>query len=501
MDYRTIWPVRCLVVVALNLFPGFAAEAAVFVVNDTVDFVDALPADGVCSTEVGSCSLRAAVMESNASPGTDQIIVPAGTYPLDLLEEFGGNQLDEAGDLDLLDDVVLTGSNASVTFIEARGIVVEQVNGRGDRLFDVHAGVDATLERVTIQGGRFLYNESQYPGAGIANRGILRIFESTVRYNMADPADAGGLMNHAGAILIVRRSAIVDNYGDDCGGIDNNGSAQLENVTMSGNNGYLGGAICTGGLDSLMILSSTITRNSSNVGDWAPSIDGAAIVGSSIIAGNGDCSDPEFCIADCGIAQSLGKNLIGTDCSGVVWKASDLHGSGTTRIDARLADLALNGAGTPSHAPLPGSPAIDHVFLGGECAATDQRGVARPQDGNGDGIEQCDVGAFEVDRQCANGLDDDGDGYVDFGADPGCTSFAGPTEISRCQDGRDNDGDGKIDHDGGAAYNGAVAFAGIDPQCAGKPWFGAESSGCGLGAELALALTLWRARLRRTRGR
>jgi hypothetical protein len=29
------------------------------------------------------------------------------------------------------------------------------------------------------------------------------------------------------------------------------------------------------------------------------------------------------------------------------------------------------------------------------CERTDQRGVARPQDGNGDGLARCDIGAFE----------------------------------------------------------------------------------------------------------
>src|SRR5438093_10574702 len=29
------------------------------------------------------------------------------------------------------------------------------------------------------------------------------------------------------------------------------------------------------------------------------------------------------------------------------------------------------------------------------CETTDQRGVARPQDGNGDGLARCDIGAFE----------------------------------------------------------------------------------------------------------
>jgi hypothetical protein len=51
---------------------------------------------------------------------------------------------------------------------------------------------------------------------------------------------------------------------------------------------------------------------------------------------------------------------------------------------------------------LTGSPAIDagNPAAPGStalaCPATDQRGVARPQDGNSDGQAVCDIGAFEL---------------------------------------------------------------------------------------------------------
>ena len=53
---------------------------------------------------------------------------------------------------------------------------------------------------------------------------------------------------------------------------------------------------------------------------------------------------------------------------------------------------------------------------------------------------------------CADGDDDDGDGKVDFPADPGCSSAADPTEqtstITQCSDGVDNDtpADGAADY-------------------------------------------------------
>ena len=44
---------------------------------------------------------------------------------------------------------------------------------------------------------------------------------------------------------------------------------------------------------------------------------------------------------------------------------------------------------------LAGSPAIDAADAAA-CPATDQRGVARPQDGDDDGEALCDIGAFEL---------------------------------------------------------------------------------------------------------
>ena len=51
--------------------------------------------------------------------------------------------------------------------------------------------------------------------------------------------------------------------------------------------------------------------------------------------------------------------------------------------------------------------------------------------------------------QCSDGRDNDGDGSVDYPADPGCTSGSDDTEApnpTQCDDGVDNDGDGSVDY-------------------------------------------------------
>jgi hypothetical protein len=49
--------------------------------------------------------------------------------------------------------------------------------------------------------------------------------------------------------------------------------------------------------------------------------------------------------------------------------------------------------------------------------------------------------------ECSDGIANDGDGLVDFGEDPQCTSEWDDTErLTECEDGIDNDGDGDVDY-------------------------------------------------------
>ena len=81
----------------------------------------------------------------------------------------------------------------------------------------------------------------------------------------------------------------------------------------------------------------------------------------------------------------------------------------------------------------------------------------RPREGDGSAPSGCDIGAYEV-APCADGLDNDGDGLVDF--------------------------------DGGATA-GRTPLASPDPTCTsalGATEAAPPSTGCGVGPELALLL-------------
>jgi cysteine-rich repeat protein len=116
-------------------------------------------------------------------------------------------------------------------------------------------------------------------------------------------------------------------------------------------------------------------------------------------------------------------------------------------------------------------------------------------DGSLDPGESCDDGntvsgdgctaTCEV-EECRDGLDDDGDGAIDFPADPGCASANDLDEhgLKACDNGVDDDGDGPVDY---------RADGGGDPGCSGPSdnSEGPTKVSCGFGAELAFVLALF----------
>src|SRR5512132_2100312 len=134
-----------------------SAAAATFNVNTTSDTVDVTPGNGVCADSLGACSLRAAVMEANASAGADTISIPAGTYtltraPFDDEFNFDGAR-EDIGDLDILNgDLTIVGAGAASTIIDGGNI---------DRVFDINSGYtfspgtpgNVRIESVTLRHG------------------------------------------------------------------------------------------------------------------------------------------------------------------------------------------------------------------------------------------------------------------------------------------------------------------------------------------------------------
>jgi probable HAF family extracellular repeat protein len=108
-------------------------------------------------------------------------------------------------------------------------------------------------------------------------------------------------------------------------------------------------------------------------------------------------------------------------------------------------------------------------------------------------INDDDLSERSPDLVCDDGDDNDGDSFTDYPYDPGCRNPEWTREDPQCQDGINNDPnqDDLIDFDGGLSALGYVA-TNPDPECLDRPWrkIEARAGGCGLGVELALLLPL-----------
>jgi hypothetical protein len=431
----------------LGVFLSAPAQAATFTVNNPLDVVDAAPGNGVCETAPGNavCTLRAAIQETNALAGTDEIILPPNTYLLTIVTELG-----------ITGSLTISGGGASITAID--GNTNARPNGR---VLAIGSGITVNISGVTIRNGG-----TGGGGGGIFNAGTLTLTNSTVSGNAAGE-DGGGIFNDAGTLTLINSIVSGNNAGVDGGGILNNpgGTLTLTNSTVSGNaagddgggirnfgttnvfsstiannraglnsspNNIGGGGVFNGG--TLTLTNSTVSGNvarkdgggifnESTVDSFSSTIannradaesNGSGIGGgvynwsalgatfnfqNTIIANNQVGSNPNN-IRDCaGTLTSEGYNLIRITPPGecnVAPVTGDVFSS-----DPLLGPLQNNGGSTQTHALLAGSPAIDGGNPGGcgdnlGALLTDQRGFPRSIDGNNDSVAGCDIGAYEL---------------------------------------------------------------------------------------------------------
>ena len=145
------------VILLLLIITGNAQN---FLVNSTIDAVDANPGDGICDDGLGNCPLRAAVQESNALAGAHTITLPAGIYTLTI----GGveENASATGDLDVTSNITINGLTPSLTIIDIDSI---------DRGFQILSTGQLTILNTTIKNGWTLKDH----GGGFLNEGILSI--------------------------------------------------------------------------------------------------------------------------------------------------------------------------------------------------------------------------------------------------------------------------------------------------------------------------------------
>ena len=401
-----------LLVVLLSLF---TSGCMTYRVNSLVDAPDANPGDRACARAVppgteagvpgGLCTLRAAVMESNASVWKDTIEVPSGLYQLTLPVAEGG------GHLAITDGVKIQGAGAATTIIDGNhASLVIRVQSEG-----------LELNNVTIQGGN-----SQFGGGIRVDAGTSEFNNLVIRQNEAFTG-GGGLLVDSSATLRMRRSAIIDNIAtgafgggiwnkgelwvydstiannnsNRAGGVRNEGQLNLRNVTVSGNSAHSPDA-GTGGIsqNGFAVLYNVTITNNTGVGNNAGSFRGGGIQTSSgqttvlknsIIAGNHGGSGPHDCVGQ--VSGDSKYNLIGDTNACTI---PSFVSTFLLNVDPLLGPLASNGGPTQTHLPAANSPVLEAGYqfpppAADGCEVRDQRGVPRPQGG---GV--CDMGAVEV---------------------------------------------------------------------------------------------------------
>lgn len=297
---------------------------------------------------------------------------------------------------------------AHPTVLSGDLLLDDETIGTSDNSYHVVLGPTmgkVSLVGLTIEGGTADGIPPDDAGGGVVVRsgGTLEIRESIVRGNSA-LALGGGVVVVSQGELLVTRSTLVANTAGQGGGVGLlgvtglNASASILSSTLSGNSaGVSGGAIAGLADCSLIVIASTIAENEGLVDAggvvWAG---GDCVVQGTIVWGNTSPLVPDFS----GSITTSGHNLIG-DVSGVAGlDPTDLVG-----VDPNLGGLTSNGGPTPTHVPAFGSPAIDAGDPAG-CGLIDQRGEARPQDGDGFEGTRCDIGAVEAPTHCLTDFDD-----------------------------------------------------------------------------------------------
>jgi hypothetical protein len=407
-----------LLLLGLSALAASLAEAQVtYQVNTVADLIDSNTSDGVCNTSANNCSLRAALMQTNArvEAGRIDILLPPGVYLL-TRPISGANGADSGGlnltaPLGVNQDVFLTGAGATNTIIDGNQLDgVLQIDGR-----------QTQVRRLTIRNGNRL---NPGTGGGIYTRAsTLEIFDCVIERNRSNRG--GGLYVEFGTVFVTRstlransallgggayvkfgafpffsflyvyESAIHQNLALNGAGIFTSGSGEIRNSTISSNYADInGGGIYAEAFNDIRISSSSIIGNDSDHDrDQTGGVGGGIYVVNSsyppkvtntLIAGNTNLG---FFDDDCvGSLDAFGRNLFGRleGCS-----IANTAAQGLVAPDS-IGPLQDNGGPTLTHALLLGSAAINGTLGSLGCITTiDQRGAPRVA-----GL-RCDVGAYE----------------------------------------------------------------------------------------------------------
>jgi hypothetical protein len=368
---------------------------------------------GACSKLGGGALLNAGgqvrfddcVLSGNAAFNTDgsdvggggAILNLNGTLTLNRTQVTGNGALARGGGISLLGgsasiwDSTISGNSASFGIGHATGAW-----GAG-----IYVGPQAKLSvlRSTISGnvtgdGFATYDHPGF-GAGIYNGGTAVLIDSAILENATtgNPGIGyGGGIANQGTMTIVNVTVGGNQTGGRGGGIYNTGRLTLQGLKIR-DNSAAGAYDIYYGVPFGCSYESPEKCYGSGGGIWNEP--GASLTMATTAVGS---SSPDDCE---GTLSSKGHNALSDITSCTVVASAWLGGRPTNDrlgVDLKLGELQENGVpGFAHYAPLPGSPLIDGGgAIGPTCADTDQLGNHRVAgDGQKGKYSICDIGAIE----------------------------------------------------------------------------------------------------------
>jgi CSLREA domain-containing protein len=358
----------------------------------------------------GDCSLREAIQAANSNRAVDACAAGSATEEDSISFDLGpsatitlGSQLPDITDAAGLAidggeaDITVSGNDQWTVFVNKAILALRNLTVAHGYSADFGGGVKNYTffaDGLTVADSTFSENTAEQEGGAIDSAAELNVTDSTFLENSAGMN--GGAINHDP----IRNDALT-----------------VSGSTFSGNSlqlGFNGGAIYHSAIGST-INNSTFSGNSSR-GVSVFHYSGTLTIWSSTFSepstadGGGRAI---FYSSDLKVIEVSNSIVVG-ECRGVedeganiVWnQPNDDCGFEDAPVDTLFTDPLLdpsglqdNGGPTMTIALQQQSPAIDAIPEGPNCNnrhTQDQRGVTRPQDGDGDGTASCDIGAFEV---------------------------------------------------------------------------------------------------------
>jgi hypothetical protein len=266
----------------------------------------------------GSGSLRAAILQSDTTPGPNTInLTIPGTFQLSLFGALhdgthaalqianqsltianasGGTAIIDGGGVDRVFDIegIIPGGVTFTGLTMTGGIASSNSNKGSDTNGAAGDGgaIYSPQTNVTLNGCQIVNNVANSDAGGIwTDTASITLNSSTVSDNNAN-SNGGAIYSFAGNVSLTN-SSVTDNASNgEGGGIDiGQGSITVTGSNISGNSGGNGGGIAmdAGSTGHLTISSSTVTDNVAGQGGggiWQDSISGTTSVTASTISGN-----------------------------------------------------------------------------------------------------------------------------------------------------------------------------------------------------------------------